>query len=377
MTRRPDRGGLTRVHCARFGPGPVGLCGAAHPGRVTSWDPKRWLDVRDDACLNADHRGWGVDALAYGEGMTGVRGQGKQARLDPLLGAVDAVVVEHPWSADQIASIRKFRSQEASRWRSAGDHEVEVRWTSWAFLQESPWAQSWRTIRNTGSDRLVSRHELVELARDCRRADTWVPLLLATYAWGMGSTGYGPARLTSILQRPLNDPRLVLELDDTLREAVRSLDTDPLRAYAYLRGQQTKEYGTASGTRRVPGWGPAFFTKFLHFASESLEPAKGRALILDKRVADALRRLTRDALDLKRWSEETPARTAATNTGEIARRAWAEGNWWTGRYRTYLNYVQARHHQVIREISDWPNDPGVLEVALWKGYPHDSQTGNA
>jgi hypothetical protein len=192
----------------------------------------------------------------------------------------------------------------------------------------------------------------------------------------MGSTGYGPARLRTILQWGDSNPVQVEELNGVLSESVRRLNVAPVHAYAYLRGHEHPEYGTAGDARRVPGWGPAFFTKFLYFASAARQPPTRGALILDMRVARTLRRLTHQVLELEGMAEWNSAQEVKVTPEEMAKWAWADGGWWTGRYRAYLDYVAARQQELQHGIPGWPHDPAILEIALWKHYPNDRDPGS-
>lgn len=99
------------------------------------------------------------------------------------------------------------------------------------------------------------------------------PLFVMSYVWGSGLTGYGPARLARI-----RDATADTDIRAVLDDALSQLDTlGPVAAYQWLRGA-------------VRGWGPAFFTKWLYFADQA--GGRRRALILDRRVANRLERLT-------------------------------------------------------------------------------------
>lgn len=295
----------------------------------------------------------------------------KRQRLDPLLVTVDEIMEKRCWSPTQIQSMARFQEQQTAQWQSALDHVVDVPWSSWDFLEHSPWRSSWEALGVVRDEEPTSRRQLVDLAEACRERDDWVPLLLATFAWGMGTTGYGPARLKAILHWGDSSRRRVDDLNLVLSAAVQHLLLDPVHAYAYLRGQNDARYGTAGGVKRVPGWGPAFFTKFLYFASAALLPQSPRpALILDMRVAQTLRRLTHEGLAFEGPSGLRIAQNSKVTADELAKWAWADGGWWAGRYMAYLDYVLKRQRELQQRLPSWPHDPAMLEVALWRRYPN-------
>lgn len=119
-------------------------------------------------------------------------------------------------------------------------------------------------------DGRLSRGAVIDAgARDGRG---W-SLFVVSFVWGWGRTGYGPTRLSRI-RTATADKAIRAVLD----EALAALDTlGPVAAYHRLLGA-------------VPGWGPAFFTKWLYFADQA--GGRSRALILDNRVAHRLQQLT-------------------------------------------------------------------------------------
>jgi len=168
----------------------------------------------------------------------------------------------------------------------------------------------------------LSRGDLFSLASDLRRQrrPQWAGLLAASNAWGYGTTGYGWHRTRAILAQPDLDARLIA--------AVAILtDHGPVHAFYALRNQH-----------HVTGLGPAFFTKFLYFASAGLDTPD--ALILDAVLAAAINRV----------SGKTVLRSAGWRTPEYAF------------YLVYLNRVAER----VRQTALTDVTPGQVEMALFQ-----------
>lgn len=146
-------------------------------------------------------------------------------------------------------------------------------------------------------DGRIARDDLFDLAEDCVAHGGWTRLLIASYAWGTGRTGYGPFRCNRILREP--------HIEESPCEGVRLANSEsPVNAYYYLNNR-TKGH--------VPGLGPAFFTKFLYFAGRN--SPRPHALILDQVLVGAIR-------------------TISTNP-----RLLAGASWRTTIYAFYLAYV--------------------------------------
>lgn len=100
-----------------------------------------------------------------------------------------------------------------------------------------------------------------------------VELFLLSMAWGYGTVGYGPSRVSRILRQP----------------------SAPSELAAIVRA--TREHGAEEGwkallhTHRIKYFGMAFGTKLLYFAGYSTE-SRPRPLILDAFVRRALHKLT-------------------------------------------------------------------------------------
>lgn len=145
---------------------------------------------------------------------------------------------------------------------------------------------------------LLSRPQLRQSCQDA--ADSPAAALrafLTVMAWGYGRVGYGPFRVQRILAS-VPDPGRCLQV--AAAELVRS---GPTAAYALLGD---------NGVPRLPGLGPAFGTKYLHFCSP---PGDQPALILDRLVATWLRVNTGIRLNQVRWSARTYERYLTAVSG--------------------------------------------------------------
>lgn len=106
---------------------------------------------------------------------------------------------------------------------------------------------------------------------------------VAAMVWGHGSTGYGPYRTAWALtgsRTPRGRPVDAVVVE-RLQESARLVTTEgPVAAYRYLRN-----------AGRIPGLGPAFFTKWMYFASADGQPYGPQAApILDQLVSGWLGR---------------------------------------------------------------------------------------
>lgn len=204
----------------------------------------------------------------------------------------------------------------------AAAHRVPTRWLPdrWPADPEQRFVlpEYWRRAPELPSDLreqgTVSRVELRAIAAEARAGRRpWSELLVASYAWGYALAPYGPFRLRRLLGDADNRTRL----EPTLGAAAARVRKDPVAAYALLRNR------VEDGPGALKWYGPAFFTRFLTFASRPARPA----LILDQVLAGAVRRLAADP-DLLRgssWSADEYAFYLGF-VGELARRP-AEGTW--------------------------------------------------
>ncbi|UDY22476.1 hypothetical protein [Nocardioides sp. Kera G14] len=133
---------------------------------------------------------------------------------------------------------------------------------------------SWRAeprlpghVRTTLS---ISRSDLASVAADCRHSGAWIPLLVAVNAWSYGASGYGAWRTARTAALP--------DAEIRLSAAVATLDVHgPVEAYYQLNNEG-----------HLHGWGPSYFTRFLHAADQR---EHGRAIAIDASLADAVNAL--------------------------------------------------------------------------------------
>lgn len=140
-------------------------------------------------------------------------------------------------------------------------------------LHES-WRAEERLPEHVRTDLRIGRGDLARITAECRAAGEWLPLMIATSAWGLGDSGFGLWRTKRVAALP--------DVEVRLRAAVATLDADgPVAAYYHLNNDGY-----------LHGWGPALFTRFL----ACLDP---RALPLDVAQAAALNHLVPDDLQIE------------------------------------------------------------------------------
>ncbi len=132
---------------------------------------------------------------------------------------------------------------------------------------------------------------------------------LTAMVWGFGRTGYGPWRVRQALDG-------MPELPEVLLEAAQQAATNAVAGYRIL------------SERRPPRIGPAFATKYLHFAVPCTATSP---LILDRFVADWIGVHARLRLNPGRWSPRTYERYLAC----------------VGRWAAELNVPPARIEELI------------------------------
>jgi hypothetical protein len=150
----------------------------------------------------------------------------------------------------------------------------------------------------------------------------------------MGDAGYGPRRLRDICDAAEGrlEPSLQRALDAVNKDPA---SPDPIAGYACLYGGYDNQGRAAPGQEpwsRLHKFGPAFFTKFLYFSTPG-------ALILDNRLASAVRRLS-----------QLPHLV----TGNGRSLAWTPY-----RYSVYLHWM-TQTAQTVRV------EPELLELALFE-----------
>lgn len=212
-----------------------------------------------------------------------------------------------------------------------GRHTVRIIPARWSAVAGPHWPNG---LGTSDTPAALSRQALFDLA--ARTDGSWIPLLAATYAWGQGTSGYGPARLRKILDS--NDPT---EIGLSLTDAVDALRSEgPAAGYRMLN-------------RRVRHLGPAFFTKFLYAAGEGLALDRPRPLILDQRVAASLRALT---TTLNRRNDLPP---------ELSTWVWTNNGWSPHRYDQYVIFAHRLSSHLHANVDGWPDRPDLVELALF------------
>ncbi|MDQ3154604.1 MAG: hypothetical protein M3R63_23735 [Actinomycetota bacterium] len=163
----------------------------------------------------------------------------------------------------------------------------------------------------------ITRAEVAAVAR----SRDWPALLRAVCVWGHGAAGYGPFRV----RRLLGDRDVGAKLD----AAVTVLRGDgAVGAYAAM----------LTGDARIPGFGPAFFTKFLAFSHPVVGIANGhRALVVDRAVARTMVEATAAVLCA---AVLTPDGSDGVEPWPAALPLWRDP-WPAHRYAVYLDWAAA------------------------------------
>lgn len=186
----------------------------------------------------------------------------------------------------------------------------------------------------------LSRGDLSDVAYECSNSGSWLSLLTASFAWGSGRNGYGPRRLADILEET----------------SAREIGAALTHAVGHLRGGGAEPaYRNLVGT--VRNWGPAFFTKFLYFAGSVTAGPAPAPLILDKRVATALRPIAATAYQ----------RAALPEPDALAAWLWTDSGWSPHRYEQWLIWADHITKALTATVPGWPPRPDILELALFCG----------
>ncbi|MFD3717574.1 hypothetical protein [Streptomyces sp. NPDC058674] len=253
-----------------------------------------------------------------------------------LADALDAELLNRPLPAAAVRDMERWLSGLGARYRAGiGGHAVEYVPSRWSNVE--PWPEQ-LAVRSHAEAAMLSRAEVVAVARRAAEGGEWSALLVASYVWGQGRTGYGPHRLRAVLAQSA--------VDDVLAAA----------AAALKAAGATDAYRVLCDA--IPGLGPAFFTKFLYFLDLVQDGPAPRALILDRRVARAVRaHAARVGLD---------AGLVAAPT--LAAWTWSNGAWTSHRYGVYLRWITAAADQLAASGIGWPEaSPDLLELALFGG----------
>lgn len=170
-------------------------------------------------------------------------------------------------------------------------------------------------------------------------ADKYLNLLWHVLIWGSGSSARNNRkRIASFVDTEHGDERVALLVAATA--AARAGGSDSARqAYGGL---------IRKGGGVIPGFGPAFFTKFLYFVGQGA--AGHHSLILDARVASSL-------FDAG-W---------ATLPRRRSRGGWSySSNWYTDTYASYCDLLARWAEEATTELGV-PIAPDEIERALFEG----------
>lgn len=267
-------------------------------------------------------------------------------RFSGLAGDADEVLGEGPLSQAQVEPFRAWASEAlkdaSSVEQFVEEHPVNVNAARWhGFLDASPRLMT--VIDERGA---IRRRDVVEVAHESARSRRWIPLLHASFAWGQGKNGYGPARLTQIHDAAA---RADVNIEDALREAVAAMEAGTaVDGYKRLR-------------KRVPWLGPAFYTKFLYFAGAASPPAAGPSpLILDAVVASQVR-----AVVAARYAARHSDSRHVSDAEPLATWLWSSGGWSPHRYGVWLSFANAATAQLRSEIPVWSSKADAFELAVF------------
>ncbi|MEV5693044.1 hypothetical protein [Micromonospora globbae] len=214
-------------------------------------------------------------------------------------------------------------------------HKIPVEPSRWVQFPELPFDSDESLLS-------VSRRDMTDRAQR-RDDDRWLSLLVASMAWGWGRKGFGPTRLRWILDG--NSRWKALPRTETRRRLATAVDT-------LDRHGAVAAYGYLAGDERIPGFGPAFFTKFLYFADRAAG-GQGCSLILDARLAWQMRGFWR-----RRVAEPYTA------NGPSPDWLW-RGPVWTGRrYQIYLAFMGRVAAELSESGERWT--PDLVELLLFR-----------
>lgn len=253
---------------------------------------------------------------------------------------MDRAVLAGGLDPDEVEQLQ-LRRQACHADKSAADavreHAVKYRPERWTDFQE--------LLPITAQLGRITRGDARSVAAAGHESGQWLPLLVASFIWGQGLNGYGPARLGRILKgRRSAKTRPTERIEESLSVAVEVLRREGTRrAYTSLRHECP-----------IPHLGPAFFTKFLYFAGLETPDVRGpQPLILDRRLAHQMRSFWRRRHD--------PA----------AAWRWSAGGWSAYRYEVYLAFLNTAAEQLSAEGQPWT--PDLVELLLFAPYPASLQ----
>lgn len=201
-------------------------------------------------------------------------------------------------------------------------HQVKYKREWWDRYFNGDLAYFWPSQLDTTEDNAGYRHISRDMVFAIAAADTdhqELHTAVAAYVWGLGQTAFRIGRTVRAFTKNVD------VVESNLRAAADVLATDGAVA-AY----KAMSPGGAAYTKFM---GPAYFTKFLFFAGyrNSDLPGGLRPLILDKRVASALRHRTDFSPKL------------------------GDGSWPSHIYEEYLAFATTQR----------PDDPEEIEIKLF------------
>lgn len=187
----------------------------------------------------------------------------------------------HPAPEDRIEQLRELCRAKASLLGTAGvrGHTINFVAAAWAKIVSLP-----ASVPRVGR---ISRGDVLDIGSRVRQGTSpATELLVTSFVWGWGTTGFGPSRLRGILDDA--GEKLEPSLQRVLAAALGETGApDPIAGYAYLyggymsNGSDQRAAPNAQEWARLRRYGPAFFTKLLYFAVPG-------SLILDNRLANVV-----------------------------------------------------------------------------------------
>lgn len=260
----------------------------------------------------------------------------RQDRAD----AVDREMSTLLLPAAALHALSRWWSENARRYPDGTPGAHTVRYTPSRWAPITPWPSALAPTRHSG-DAEVSRSDVTSIVADALRREAYREAMVATYVWGKGKRGTpggsGPVTLQKIL-------------------AVEGLDAALALAVTELRAHGAQA-AYAALNRRISGFGPSFFTKFLYFVGKTVPPGRGpQPLILDRMLSQRLRSL---ATAVGRETGHDP-------DGSVAAWVWSDYGWSPHRYGVYLSFMHTAAQQVAT-TDGWPSDApcDLLECALF------------
>lgn len=208
--------------------------------------------------------------------------------------------VREPWHAGIVNALDDFLGQRPpDRGLEVLGQTVRFYPRHWAARVPQCWPQELTGTVDARGGRGIDRAEVFTYAVDGSQQDQGVAgadVYFAACAWGSGSK----ARTVARRLRPLIEDAhegcshpMYVRLGEAIWSALTlQREAGPVAAYALL-----------SGPGRIPGLGPAFFTKVLYFG-HGADLGPGGPLILDRYVAAALNDLYGWGWPLAGWSSK-------------------------------------------------------------------------